>query len=85
VITDSGGIQEETSFLGIPCLTVRPNTERPVTVTQGSNRLIDPAKESLAQASRAAMSRAGEFSNRTIEYWDGATAPRIVDALEDLL
>ena len=42
-ITDSGGIQEETTYLGIPCLTMRPNTERPITVTQGTNRLCSPS------------------------------------------
>ncbi|HYG34976.1 MAG TPA: UDP-N-acetylglucosamine 2-epimerase (non-hydrolyzing), partial [Clostridia bacterium] len=55
VITDSGGVQEETSYLGIPCLTVRPNTERPVTVTEGTNRLLDPSTESLSAAARAAL------------------------------
>jgi UDP-N-acetylglucosamine 2-epimerase (non-hydrolysing) len=42
VITDSGGVQEETTVLGVPCLTVRPNTERPITITHGTNRLVEP-------------------------------------------
>ena len=53
VITDSGGIQEETSYLGIPCLTLRANTERPITITQGTNRLLDLDQQSLQQAARA--------------------------------
>ena len=43
-ITDSGGLQEETTYLNIPCLTVRPNTERPITITEGTNRLVAPAR-----------------------------------------
>jgi UDP-N-acetylglucosamine 2-epimerase (non-hydrolysing) len=44
VVTDSGGIQEETTILGIPCLTLRPNTERPITITHGTNRLVEPGE-----------------------------------------
>lgn len=80
VITDSGGIQEETTFLGVPCLTVRPNTERPITITQGTNRLYDPALEPLEQAARKAI-----YSPRKqprIEGWDGRAAGRILDILE---
>ena len=57
VITDSGGVQEETTYLGIPCLTLRANTERPVTVTEGTNRLVDPGEESLAALSVEAMTK----------------------------
>lgn len=81
VITDSGGIQEETSYLGIPCLTVRENTERPITVTHGTNRLC--ALEDLGeQADRAMQTRAS--SQRAIEFWDGKTAERIVAILKSV-
>lgn len=78
VITDSGGLQEETSFLGVPCLTVRPNTERPVTIEQGTNRLVSPS-EGLVEAVDDAW-RAGRRSCM-IELWDGKAAERIVAAI----
>jgi UDP-N-acetylglucosamine 2-epimerase (non-hydrolysing) len=82
VITDSGGVQEETTWLGIPCLTVRPNTERPVTITQGTNRLIQPTTEAIRAAADDAL-HTGTDPGRP-ELWDGATAPRIVDAIVDV-
>jgi UDP-N-acetylglucosamine 2-epimerase (non-hydrolysing) len=85
VITDSGGIQEETSYLGIPCLTVRPNTERPVTVTAGTNRLIDPARESLAAAAHAALKQGRRKTPCPIEGWDGRAAGRIAEAMRQFL
>ena len=78
VITDSGGIQEETTYLDIPCLTLRPNTERPITLTQGSNRLVTAA--GLEAAVRAVLDGAGRRSVRP-EYWDGQTAERLVQSL----
>lgn len=77
VITDSGGIQEETSYLGIPCLTVRENTERPTTVIHGTNRLcgLETLKQSLRQLGDVRP------QVRAIEYWDGCTAERIVRSL----
>ncbi|ADC61203.1 non-hydrolyzing UDP-N-acetylglucosamine 2-epimerase [Allochromatium vinosum] len=84
VITDSGGITEETTVLGVPCLTLRDSTERPETVTIGTNELIgtDPAK--LGPALDRLF--AGEWKRGTIpERWDGQTGPRIVAALEQLL
>jgi len=78
VITDSGGIQEETTYLGIPCLTLRENTERPVTVTRGTNRLCTP--EELP--SRVDGILADETRPvPTIPFWDGATAERVVRAI----
>ena len=76
VITDSGGVQEETSYLGVPCLTVRPNTERPITCTQGTNRLVESTAVAILTAARAAVpARPG--ARPTIERWDGRTAERI--------
>ncbi len=84
VITDSGGITEETTVMGVPCLTLRDNTERPETVTVGTNELIgtDPAK--LAPALARLM--AGQWKKGAIpEKWDGLAAERIVAALEKQL
>jgi UDP-N-acetylglucosamine 2-epimerase (non-hydrolysing) len=78
IVTDSGGVQEETSYLGIPCLTVRRNTERPVTVELGTNRLIEP--EEIADLGAPALARR-ERVRPTIPYWDGQTAGRIVESL----
>jgi UDP-N-acetylglucosamine 2-epimerase (non-hydrolysing) len=79
VITDSGGIQEETTYLGIPCLTVRPNTERPVTITEGTNRLVDGTRDAIVGAAREALDSSSEPGRP--EFWDGQTAGRVVDAL----
>jgi len=80
VITDSGGIQEETSYLGIPCLTVRENTERPVTITEGTNRLIGAAKDEIVGAAREILA-ADRPPPPEIELWDGKTAGRILEVL----
>ena len=79
VITDSGGIQEETTYLGIPCLTVRPNTERPVTITEGTNRLVPADRRAILEATTDALS-APRRPGRP-ELWDGRTSERIADAL----
>lgn len=84
VITDSGGVQEETSYLGVPCLTVRQNTERPITVTQGTNRLLDLSKESLTAAAEAALQQGPRKLPCPIEGWDGRAAHRICEALWEL-
>jgi UDP-N-acetylglucosamine 2-epimerase (non-hydrolysing) len=82
VLTDSGGIQEETTYLGIPCLTLRPNTERPITIDQGTNRLCD--LDNLEDNLNLAL--AAENSNKPqIELWDGHTAERVVESIESLL
>jgi len=81
VLTDSGGIQEETTVLGIPCLTLRDRTERPITVTQGTNRLVGNDPDRIEAGAFAALK--GEMPPGKIpELWDGKTAGRIVDAIE---
>jgi UDP-N-acetylglucosamine 2-epimerase (non-hydrolysing) len=78
VITDSGGVQEETTIFGIPCLTVRPNTERPVTITHGTNRLVEPADVPAAVADVLA---AGPPGPRRPPLWDGHAGERIAAVL----
>ena len=73
-ITDSGGIQEETTYLGIPCLTLRDNTERPVTISEGTNRLVRP--ETLALELDLALKSPRPV--RCPDLWDGKTAQRCV-------
>ena len=84
VLTDSGGIQEETTILRVPCLTLRENTERPITIEQGTNRLVgtDPAKV-LAVALEVLDAPPG--TSQTPEYWDGAASSRILDVLETVI
>jgi UDP-N-acetylglucosamine 2-epimerase (non-hydrolysing) len=82
VITDSGGLQEETSYLGVPCLTVRPNTERPVTCTLGTNRLVPAMRDRVERAAREILGHR-ERRRPEIERWDGRTAARIVSVLLD--
>jgi UDP-N-acetylglucosamine 2-epimerase (non-hydrolysing) len=82
VITDSGGIQEETTYLGIPCITLRENTERPITVIQGTNRLMKP--EQVPEAIELILR--GEWPRgRKPDLWDGHTAKRVVDSLKQHL
>ncbi|MEM9291331.1 MAG: UDP-N-acetylglucosamine 2-epimerase (non-hydrolyzing) [Acidobacteriota bacterium] len=80
VVTDSGGLQEETTWLGVPCLTARPNTERPVTLTEGTNRLIPSRRDAVLEAARGIL--AAPPQGRRPQLWDGHAARRIVDALE---
>jgi UDP-N-acetylglucosamine 2-epimerase (non-hydrolysing) len=81
VLTDSGGIQEETTCLGVPCLTLRENTERPITVTAGTNRVIGTDPSVILREVRAAMLRPMS-SPKVPPLWDGAAAERIVAILE---
>jgi UDP-N-acetylglucosamine 2-epimerase (non-hydrolysing) len=83
VITDSGGIQEETTVLGVPCITVRETTERPITVTEGTNRLAPwPLEQhTLLAAVRDAIGERATATPRAPAGWDGRASERIVDAL----
>lgn len=79
VVTDSGGIQEETSYLGVPCLTARESTERPITLSLGSNQLITISR--IAQAAKSVMESVATRMNTCIPLWDGHTAERVVESL----
>jgi UDP-N-acetylglucosamine 2-epimerase (non-hydrolysing) len=80
VLTDSGGIQEETTVLGVPCLTLRENTERPATVEMGTNRIAGCRRETILAAWREARGGAGE-GPRIPPFWDGRAAERARDVL----
>lgn len=82
VLTDSGGLQEETTVLGIPCLTLRENTERPVTIEMGTNVLVGTGTEKIREAAAKIIDLKSEISNKKIPpLWDGKTAGRICDEL----
>jgi UDP-N-acetylglucosamine 2-epimerase (non-hydrolysing) len=80
VLTDSGGIQEETTYLGIPCFTLRDNTERPVTCTVGTNVLLGLAPDRITEVPRLIAEATGR-ATRVPDGWDGAAAERLVDVL----
>jgi UDP-N-acetylglucosamine 2-epimerase (non-hydrolysing) len=82
VLTDSGGIQEETTALGVPCITLRENTERPITVEEGTNTIVgsDPGK--ILACFEDVMATGGK-GGRVPEYWDGKAAERIAAVLAD--
>ena len=84
VLTDSGGIQEETTALGVPCVTIRENTERPITVEQGTNTLVGIRPEAIVAAARDILATGGK-AGRVPEYWDGRCAERIAAHLHDWL
>ena len=81
VLTDSGGIQEETTALGVPCLTLRDNTERPVTVTCGTNQLAGTDPSTILEKTREILAGTGK-SYRIPELWDGKASQRVVNILE---
>ena len=81
-VTDSGGVQEETTYLGIPCATLRENTERPVTVSEGSNRLVRP--DNVVEMVQSAL-RGSWPKGKRPERWDGSTAERAATSLKNFL
>lgn len=83
VVTDSGGITEETTVLGIPCMTLRDNTERPETITEGTNELIGTNPDAIAPAMKKLFS--GEWKSGSTPYlWDGNTSTRIIEIISNL-
>ena len=80
VLTDSGGIQEETTALGVPCITLRDNTERPITVDEGTNIIVGQSREKILAAAEEIFTTGGK-AGRIPEYWDGHAAERIVTHL----
>jgi len=82
VMTDSGGIQEETSVLGIPCLTLRENTERPITVSQGTSTLVGKSSEDIIKHAEEILT--GRYKKgQQIPLWDGKTAHRVVSSIRE--
>lgn len=80
VLTDSGGIQEETTALGVPCLTLRENTERPVTISEGTNMLVGTDADTILAAAQDILTGKGK-AGRIPPLWDGKTAERVVEVL----
>jgi UDP-N-acetylglucosamine 2-epimerase (non-hydrolysing) len=76
-------VQEETTILGVPCLTMRPNTERPITITHGTNRLV--RVDELVQAAQVALARDADAERVTPPLWDGHAGERIADIVVDWL
>jgi len=85
VMTDSGGIQEETTALGIPCLTLRENTERPITIEHGTNVLVGTNTASIINEATKALNGPAKRVNHDIPLWDGHAAERILDVLEEVV
>jgi UDP-N-acetylglucosamine 2-epimerase (non-hydrolysing) len=80
VLTDSGGIQEETTALGIPCITLRENTERPITVSQGTNTVVGTAVDQILACYEDVIKTGGKVG-RVPDLWDGKAAQRIVHVI----
>nr|WP_315245038.1 UDP-N-acetylglucosamine 2-epimerase (non-hydrolyzing) [uncultured Albidiferax sp.] len=84
ILTDSGGLQEESTALGVPCLTLRENTERPITVDQGTNTIVGSDRDLILSCVDEVLAEKGK-SGRVPEFWDGAAAERICDDLKTWL
>jgi UDP-N-acetylglucosamine 2-epimerase (non-hydrolysing) len=85
VITDSGGVQEETSVLGIPCLTYRTTTERPITIELGTNELVGVDPQALREAAERVLGIAAPANPPELPLWDGQAGPRAAAAVEAFL
>ena len=83
VLTDSGGIQEETTALGVPCITLRNNTERPITVAEGTNVIVGQDPQRILAAVDDVLQTGGQ-AGRIPEYWDGRAAECIVGVLREI-
>jgi len=82
VITDSGGVQEETTILNVPCLTLRKNTERPITISHGTNRLVEPS-DLVAEVTKVLFGKASDPVYPPL--WDGNAGPRIAKVIAEFL
>jgi UDP-N-acetylglucosamine 2-epimerase (non-hydrolysing) len=82
ILTDSGGIQEETTALGVPCITLRDNTERPITVSQGTNTVVGTDVDRILACYEDVMKTGGKVG-RVPELWDGKAAQRIVQVINE--
>ena len=85
VLTDSGGLQEETTALGLPCLTLRENTERPITIHEGTNQLVGISSKKILDAFYDLQSTNFSTKGRIPKFWDGRTASRIIDSIVGFL
>jgi UDP-N-acetylglucosamine 2-epimerase (non-hydrolysing) len=82
VLTDSGGVQEETTFFGVPCLTLRENTERPITVREGTNRLVPLNRGAIIAAAAEVLDKGARVHGKAPKFWDDGVAARILGVLE---
>lgn len=83
VLTDSGGLQEETTVLGVPCITIRPNTERPITCSEGTNTLVGNDPQKILAAANSILQAPEQMFGRIPEKWDGQASERIINVLLD--
>lgn len=82
-MTDSGGIQEETTIQGVPCMTLREKTERPITITQGTNRLTPLITGDILSSYKKIMSNSDSFGLGTPKFWDGKAVVRIARIISE--